>query len=59
MDTKQTEHEIEWLEAKIVSLQDKIERRPSTKNEINDLQRQIREREARIAFRHLIAKTDG
>ena len=37
-------HEIEWLKNKIVSLEPKFKRRPSTIKEIRDLERQIRER---------------
>ena len=37
-------HEIQWLKAKIVTLRQKYERRPSTIKEIRDLERQIKER---------------
>jgi hypothetical protein len=37
-------HEIEWIKAKIRSLENKYLRRPSTIKEIRDLERQIKER---------------
>jgi hypothetical protein len=37
-------HEIDWLKAKIISLEQKYKKRPSTIKEIRDLERQIRER---------------
>ncbi len=37
-------HEIRWLKSKIISLQEKYTRRPSTIKQIRDLERQIRER---------------
>jgi len=43
-------YEIEWLKNKIVTVSLGLEKRPSKQKEINDLQRQIKEREYKILF---------
>lgn len=43
-------HEIEWLKNKISTVSLGLEKRPSKQKEINDLRRQIKEREYRILF---------
>ena len=46
----QYECEIEWTKRKIEELTPLLSKRPSTIRQINDLKRQIRERELMIAF---------
>jgi hypothetical protein len=41
----QAHHEIRWLENKIEELQPKLQKRPRTIREINDLKRQIVDRQ--------------
>ena len=44
----QYRHEICWIENKIKELTKQLERKPSKQREIDDLRRQIREREYQI-----------
>jgi hypothetical protein len=46
----QIRHEIEWIESKIASLVPLMARKPSVITQINDLRRQVKEREVSLAF---------
>lgn len=44
LEENQRKREIKWLKDKILSLREKLERKPKTIREIRDLERQIRDR---------------
>ena len=49
-EQQQIAYEIQWLKNKLESVRIKATRKPSAVREMHDLERQIREREVRLAF---------
>ncbi len=52
----QLEKEIIWVELKIQDLEKQLEKRPSVIKQINDLKRQIHEKEVNLAFNPIFEK---